>query len=156
MPHFDFTILFQEIAFFILQPYLVVYKRGTIRKRGVKMQRTDEIDIEVGKKLRILRKAKGLTQNELAEKIGITFQQFQKYENGTNRLSASRLYRTCQALDVDMNILFEGIPVSVKPLIANDSLSPNEVDQLVGLWQRIKNPSVRSSILILLKTIAEK
>ncbi|MDB5449335.1 MAG: family transcriptional regulator [Phenylobacterium sp.] len=62
-------------------------------------KKADEIDTAVGARLRIRRQALGLSQTALAEKLGISFQQVQKYERGSNRISASTLVRAAQALD---------------------------------------------------------
>ncbi|WP_269537071.1 helix-turn-helix domain-containing protein [Cerasicoccus fimbriatus] len=72
-------------------------------------QGPNPIDVHVGGRLRQLRNYKGLTQEQLANSADITFQQVQKYENGRNRLSASRLVLFAQALDVHPMYFFEGI-----------------------------------------------
>lgn len=66
-------------------------------------------DIHVGSKLRLARVAKGESQEQLALKMGLTFQQIQKYEKGTNRIGASRLWQFCKILSVDANYFFEGL-----------------------------------------------
>lgn len=68
-----------------------------------------DIDKHVGKTLRTLRELRGISQPELAEEAGISFQQIQKYEKGVNRISASRLYQFCQILRVKPNRFFEGL-----------------------------------------------
>ena len=72
----------------------------------------DEIDVHVSKRLRARRVLLGLTQEGLAEHLGVTFPQVQKYEKGTNRISASRLYTLAQLLDCSMDYFFEGLPSS--------------------------------------------
>ena len=67
------------------------------------------VDLHVGKRVRHRRWMVGMTQQQLAEKIGIKFQQVQKYETGMTRVSASRLWDISQALDVDIGYFFEGI-----------------------------------------------
>jgi transcriptional regulator with XRE-family HTH domain len=66
-------------------------------------------DIHVGAKLRFARNSKGLSQEQLALKMGLTFQQIQKYEKGTNRIGASRLWQFCKILGVDANYFFDGL-----------------------------------------------
>ncbi|MGB8622807.1 MAG: helix-turn-helix transcriptional regulator [Paracoccaceae bacterium] len=68
-----------------------------------------DVDIHVGKRIRHKRWLAGLTQSELAEKLGVRFQQVQKYESGQNRISASRLFMCAQALNVPVSCFFEGI-----------------------------------------------
>ncbi|SIN81949.1 helix-turn-helix domain-containing protein [Vannielia litorea] len=67
------------------------------------------VDIHVGKRVRHRRWMVGMTQQQLAEKVGIKFQQIQKYETGMNRVSASRLWDIAHALDVPISFFFEGL-----------------------------------------------
>lgn len=67
------------------------------------------VDVHVGKRIRHRRWLVGMTQQQLAENVGIKFQQIQKYETGANRVSASRLWDIADALDVDVSFFFAGI-----------------------------------------------
>lgn len=67
------------------------------------------VDVHVGKRIRHRRWIAGTTQQQLAERVGIKFQQIQKYETGANRVSASRLWDIAHALEVDISFFFEGI-----------------------------------------------
>lgn len=67
------------------------------------------VDVHVGKRVRHRRWMVGMTQQQLAEKVGIKFQQIQKYETGMNRVSASRLWDISEALDVPVGFFFEGL-----------------------------------------------
>ncbi|KNX43352.1 transcriptional repressor DicA [Roseovarius tolerans] len=67
------------------------------------------VDVHVGKRIRHRRWLVGMTQQQLAEAVGIKFQQIQKYETGANRVSASRLWDIAEALDVDISFFFEGL-----------------------------------------------
>ncbi|MCC5985050.1 MAG: helix-turn-helix transcriptional regulator [Rhodobacteraceae bacterium] len=67
------------------------------------------VDVHVGKRIRQRRWMLGMTQQQLAEAVGIKFQQIQKYETGTNRVSASRLWDVAHALDVSISFFFEGL-----------------------------------------------
>lgn len=67
------------------------------------------VDIHVGQRVRQRRWMLGMTQQQLGEKVGIKFQQIQKYETGTNRISASRLWDIASALDVKISFFFEGL-----------------------------------------------
>ena len=67
------------------------------------------VDILVGKRIRHRRWVVGMTQQQLAESVGIKFQQIQKYETGANRVSASRLWDIAEALDIPVSFFFEGI-----------------------------------------------
>ncbi len=72
----------------------------------------DPIDIHVGKLLRARRLAAGVTQQDLGETLGVTFQQIQKYETGANRISASKLYKAARALGLAPSAFFEGLDTS--------------------------------------------
>ena len=67
------------------------------------------VDVHVGKRIRQRRWLMGMTQQKLAECVGIKFQQIQKYETGANRVSASRLWDIADALEVDVAFFFEGL-----------------------------------------------
>jgi transcriptional regulator with XRE-family HTH domain len=67
------------------------------------------VDVHVGKRIRHRRWLVGMTQQQLAEKVGIKFQQIQKYETGANRVSASRLWDIADALEVPVSFFFEGL-----------------------------------------------
>jgi len=67
------------------------------------------VDVHVGKRIRHRRWMNGTTQQQLAEKVGIKFQQIQKYETGMNRVSASRLWDIASALGVSIDFFFEGL-----------------------------------------------
>lgn len=73
-----------------------------------------EIDRYVGARIRARRKLVGLSQEELGNVIGVTFQQIQKYENGSNRIGAARLFEIAEALEVSPAWMFEGIPSAGK------------------------------------------
>lgn len=87
-----------------------------------------DIDEFVGRKLRRRRRILGLTQKELGARIGVRFQQIQKYECGANRITSSRLFELARALDVAIGYFFEGLssPAVVAP--ANDAFAPSGGD----------------------------
>ena len=74
------------------------------------------VDLHVGKRIRHRRWIVGITQQQLAEKVGIKFQQIQKYESGANRVSASRLWDISETLAVSIDFFFEGIEKSQEKL----------------------------------------
>ena len=73
------------------------------------------VDVHVGKRIRHRRWMVGMTQQQLAERVGIKFQQIQKYETGMNRVSASRLWDISEALSVPVSYFFEGMDSEVAP-----------------------------------------
>jgi transcriptional regulator with XRE-family HTH domain len=79
---------------------------------------THHVDVHVGKRIRHRRWLLGMTQQQLAEQVGIKFQQIQKYETGANRVSASRLYDIADTLGVAVSFFFEGLPSAVAAMAA--------------------------------------
>ena len=83
---------------------------------------THPVDVHVGKRVRQRRWLAGMTQQQLAEQVGIKFQQIQKYETGANRVSASRLWDIADALEVEVSFFFEGIDVDAKEELVEDGI----------------------------------
>ncbi|PCH69492.1 MAG: transcriptional regulator [Rhodobacteraceae bacterium] len=80
------------------------------------------VDVHVGKRVRHRRWLIGMTQQQLAEKVGIKFQQIQKYETGANRVSASRLWDIADTLEVPVSFFFEGLEEEHKEKAGNSML----------------------------------
>lgn len=99
------------------------------------------VDVHVGKRVRHRRWLIGMTQQQLAEQVGIKFQQIQKYETGANRVSASRLWDIAEALDVPVSFFFEGLDDSQatedKPMVPNDLMGDKEALDLVRSYYAI-------------------
>jgi len=89
---------------------------------------THPVDVHVGKRVRHRRWLVGMTQQQLAEKVGIKFQQIQKYETGANRVSASRLWDIADALDVQVSFFFDGLEASA----ADDKVGDSVPADLMG------------------------
>ena len=93
------------------------------------------VDVHVGKRIRHRRWMIGMTQQQLAEKVGIKFQQIQKYETGMNRVSASRLWDIAQAGEVPVSFFFEGLEDGhTHSTIEGDILADKEALQLVRAY----------------------
>jgi len=114
----------------------------------------DPVDIHVGERIRLRRAMLRLTQQDLAQSIGISFQQLQKYERGANRVSASRLFDIASHLDVPISFFFEDIEddlleqrglTNVRPDV-DPSLS-SEALKLMAVFNRLPNDTVRRRIL---------
>ncbi len=143
---------------------LPAVKKQTDKKKG----RANSIDEHVGQRLRQRRSILGISQEKLAELVGITFQQIQKYENGANRVSASRLFQLSNILDVPVDFFFDDSSnrklAVVKGLSDNkqeafegmpgDVLQDKETLDLIRVYYSIKNPKVRKDFFKLLKTMA--
>lgn len=104
-------------------------------------------DIHVGKRLREVRIMRGLTQTQLGEKLGISFQQCQKYEKGTNRIGASRLWHLCEILDTPISFYFEGLGDKG----AEDEKISRRALQLAKELDRIDDDDVKTNFLRLLR-----
>jgi len=76
---------------------------------------SDDIDVHLGRRLRRRRRLLGLTQQQIADACGVRFQQIQKYECGANRMSAARLWRLAEALDVPVAYFFDGLTDDGRP-----------------------------------------
>lgn len=116
----------------------------------------DPIDIAVGLRLRTLRKSKGMSQEQLGKALGITFQQIQKYERGTNRISASMLVKSARTLEVSAASLLpdENDPAPKSPAILSMMSQLRGVDELVECYSRIKSNRFRRALLQLARTLA--
>ena len=127
------------------------------------------VDIHVGSRVRLRRTLLGLSQEKLAEAVGLTFQQIQKYERGANRISASRLYALSHVLDVPVPFFFEDMPPEISgkggksvPGFAEgiqekfsvDPLAKRETLELVRAYYRIKDPNVRKRLFGLVKSLS--
>jgi transcriptional regulator with XRE-family HTH domain len=123
-------------------------------------------DKYVGSRVRMRRLMLGMSQDKLADALGLTFQQVQKYEKGTNRISASRLQAISQTLDTPVHFFFEGGPQSAKgghgsgescsPTYVTDFLATSDGLTLVAAFVRIKDASLRRSIVRMVEAITEK
>jgi transcriptional regulator with XRE-family HTH domain len=116
----------------------------------------DPIDVAVGLRLRTLRKSRSMSQEQLGRALGITFQQIQKYERGTNRISASMLVKSARALQVSPNTLLpdEGDPTPRSPAILTLLAQMRGVEELVETYARIKSPRLRRAVLQLSRSLA--
>ena len=95
------------------------------------------VDVHVGKRIRHRRWMIGMTQQQLAEKVGIKFQQIQKYETGMNRVSASRRWDIADALGVNIAFFFEGIDDKREAEVTGDILADKEALELVRSYYAI-------------------
>ncbi len=139
----------------------------------------DNIDKFVGKQLRTRRTLLGLSQENLANSVGVTFQQVQKYERGTNRISASRLYSFSKKLDVSIDYFYEGIEnentqnnnatgmsdnkqegfsveaLKGKKTLPEDLLTKKETIDLIRSYYSVTDTKLRKDILKIVKSMAK-
>jgi transcriptional regulator with XRE-family HTH domain len=122
------------------------------------------IDQHVGSRLRMRRLMLGMSQTQLGDVLGITFRQVQKYEKGANRISASRLHRMSEILQVPVEFFFEGSPHprgqhaaqtdTPSPQFVSDYLSTLDGLNLTKAFMHIRNAQLRRSIVNLVEAIA--
>ena len=124
------------------------------------------IDKHVGGRVRMRRMLLGMSQEKLGDALGLTFQQVQKYEKGTNRIGASRLQQISKALNVTAAYFFEGVPLGEgqplagfgeehSPSFIVDFLSTSEGLNLNKAFARIKDSKVRKRIIDLVTALGE-
>jgi transcriptional regulator with XRE-family HTH domain len=131
----------------------------------------DPIDVHVGQRLRVRRSLLGLSQEKLAESIGLTFQQIQKYERGMNRISAGRLYQFSKILEVPVTYFYDQLGNAAKAyssstygladndqeeFAAGDLMQNKETLDLVRAFYTIDNPEIRKDILKFVKSMANR
>lgn len=140
-------------------------KVDATKKKG----RANSIDEYVGLQLRQRRALLGFSQEKLAEKVGITFQQIQKYENGANRVSASRLYEFSKVLEIPVNFFFDNYGSNENNMAfglsdnaqegfegpQDDILKKKETLELIRVYYSIENPKLRKDLFKLVKSMAE-
>jgi transcriptional regulator with XRE-family HTH domain len=134
-------------------------------------RKANPIDAHVGSRVRLRRMLLGMSQEKLAEKLGLTFQQVQKYEKGINRIGASRLFELAQLLGVGVDYFYEDAPsmervgaVVPAPGFAErsgesyivDFLNSREGLELNRAFTRITDPRVRRSIIELVRALANE
>ncbi|HEU4988026.1 MAG TPA: helix-turn-helix transcriptional regulator [Rhizobiaceae bacterium] len=131
-------------------------------------KKPNPIDVHVGGRIRLRRNMLGMSQEKLGEALGITFQQIQKYEKGTNRVGASRLQAISSILNTPVSFFFEGAPgqegSGAATGMAEESSTDYVVDflhsgegiQLNRAFVRIQDPKVRRRVIDLVKTLASE
>src|SRR3984885_5230219 len=124
------------------------------------------IDKHVGSRVRMRRMMLSMSQEKLGDALGLTFQQVQKYEKGTNRIGASRLQHISDILQVPVTFFFEGAPhvagmpaptglhETPSPVYVSDFLATSDGLSLTKAFMRIKQPKLRRSIVELVQQIA--
>jgi transcriptional regulator with XRE-family HTH domain len=125
------------------------------------------IDKHVGSRVRMRRMMLGMSQEKLGDALGLTFQQVQKYEKGTNRIGASRLQQISHILQVPVSFFFEGAPSTAapghhgggmaeapSPAYVSDFLATSDGLSLTKSFMRIKNSKLRRRIVDLVEQIA--
>lgn len=133
-------------------------------------RKPNPMDIHVGSRVRLRRMVIGMSQEKLGEQMGLTFQQIQKYEKGTNRIGASRLYQLSQILDVPVQFFFEDAPFDISGRDASsragfseskteayllDFLNSRDGLELNKAFVKITDPKVRKRVVELVRALSD-
>jgi len=127
----------------------------------VKKKNPDPIDVYVGSRIRLRRNIVGISQEKLGEKLGVTFQQVQKYEKGVNRVGASRLQVISEVLDVPVSYFFEDHEAAASGELAEERSSFTDFStsteglQLLRAFTNIHDSKIRRKIIDLAKALAD-
>ena len=117
-----------------------------------------EIDVHIGKRIKMQRKLFGASQNEMADALEITFQQIQKYERGINRVSAASLLKIARFLDVPIAYFYEGYIDDNKNKSANDidpdTLTKSETVKLIKSYYSIEDETLRRNLLSIMQAMS--
>ncbi len=128
------------------------------------------IDAHVGARLRVRRTLLGMNQTTLGDVLGLSFQQVQKYENGTNRISASRIFNLSRVLDVPVEFFFDDMPAAVAasspaqsggkakepPNYEPDPMATRATMELVRAYYKISDPEIRKHLFAMTKTLGAR
>ena len=117
-------------------------------------KRANWVDLAVGRNVRVWRMVKGMTQEQLADRVGVTFQQLQKYEIGGNRIPTGRLVKLSGILGVPISALFEGTNGAEPPQSLLALISDSRSFRLARAFASIENSAMRLSLVSLVETIA--
>lgn len=129
-------------------------------------KKSNPVDAHVGSRVRLRRMLVGLSQEKLGDRMGLTFQQIQKYEKGVNRIGASRLYNLSQILEVPVQFFFEGAPATNGSSASGFSqpetetflyefLNTRDGLELNRAFVRISDAQVRRSVVDLVRSIGQ-
>ena len=137
------------------------------RRKRVGKGGPNPVDVHVGTRVRLRRTLLGMSQEKLAKAVSLTFQQIQKYERGSNRIGASRLFQFAQVLDVPVSFFYDDMPDNIDGSKAQtpggpangeafeqDQLARRETLELVRAYYRIADPTVRRRVFELTKTLS--
>ena len=133
----------------------VVTNKPPIRKR-----RAGAEDVEIGRKIRALRLERGLTQSGLAEGIDLTFQQVQKYEKGANRVSAGRLQRIADMLNIPVMFFYGGMSSRPKKREGGDPdfsfMQTRGAVRIMRAYSGIESRSTKYALVVLAESLRDK
>ena len=112
------------------------------------------VDVTVGNRVRELRIRRGLSQQALGEKVGVSFQQIQKYERGTNRMGSSRLVQIADVLDVPVASFFDGLGKAASKEVETGGPLNVKASKVARDWQRIGDERLQSKVAEMMRALA--
>lgn len=119
--------------------------------------KADDFDLLIGQTLKKIRIIRGFSQQELAEKSLVTFQQIQKYENGKNRVSVSRLHKILNKLEIEPAEFFDIIDEKKENnKIATLNFIDDQSLRMLSLFQKIENKDIRNNIIIFIQNLIKQ
>ena len=132
-------------------------------------KKPNPIDIHVGSRVRLRRMLLSMSQEKLGDQMGLTFQQIQKYEKGTNRIGASRLHHISQILEVPVQFFFDDAPLAAgqkegqggmsEPKMENflyEFISTRDGLELIRAFVSIQDPKIRKRVVDLVRTLSSE
>jgi transcriptional regulator with XRE-family HTH domain len=127
---------------------------------GTRKRRAGAEDVEIGRKIRALRLERGMSQTNLADGIGLTFQQVQKYEKGTNRVSAGRLHKIADLLNIPVTFFYDAPAARSKKRDAGDPalafLQTKGAVRLMRAYSDISSRTTKYALLVLAEALRNK
>jgi transcriptional regulator with XRE-family HTH domain len=158
------------LLLFLLPEVVCSGKLSLMHPKRTSETMSHPVDLYVGKRLKQCRVSVGMSQTDLAEAVGITFQQIQKYERGTNRMSASRLYEFACVLGIKVNYFFDGFEANNSDLhllsphgmedegvafLAESLQDSRESLEFVRSFQRIRDTKQRKALSAFVRSLAD-
>lgn len=134
--------------------------RAEGREGAIRKHRAGAEDVEIGRKIRALRLERGLSQSNVAEGIGLTFQQVQKYEKGTNRVSAARLQRIAELLNIPVAFFYGGATAQTRKRESDEPglqfMQTRGAVRLMHAYSEISSRSARYALVVLAESLRDR
>ena len=126
-----------------------------MKEQSVTATETNGVDAHVGRRLRQRREHLGISQSKIGQRLGLTFSQVQKYENGSNRIGAGRLYLMARILGVPVSYFYEGLGTRVGVESGADTPNEAELTMLDDAFLSIPDQETRASLIALVRSLAD-
>ncbi len=131
----------------------------------MRSDRDKKVDAHVGRRVRLRRSLMGMSQTALGQAVGVTFQQIQNYERGSNRIDSGRLFQLAEVLAVPVSFFFDDMPADLAgdapglsevpaETFETENFAKRETLELVRAYYRIPDPAVREGVFELVKAVA--